>query len=182
MRNVILMLLLGAAAVASWFYGRTEPVAAPRRARGDDAPLGYFLRGAQLTGTDANGQVAYRILAERLEEQSERLLLEGVQVDYRPANEVPWHITAGSGSTPKDGSQLDLGGGVELRSEPADGGMPWQITTESLRFEPRTSIAASDEPTQLRVGDWQLKGNALRAHLKEERLQLESGVHGKFAR
>ena len=71
---------------------------------------------------------------------------------------------------------------MELRSEPTDGGMPWRITTESLRFEPSTSSAASDQPTQLRVGDWQLEGNALRVHLKDQRLQLESGVHGKFAR
>ena len=183
MRNVILMLLLGAAAVASWLYGRPDPVVEARRAHGDDAPLGYYLRGARLLGTDQDGHVAYRILADRLEEQAdqERLLLQGVQVEYHPANEVPWHITAGSGISPKDGSRLDLSGGVELRSEPTDGGMPWRITTESLSFEPSTSSAASDQPTQLRVGDWQLEGNALRVHLKDQRLQLESGVHGKFA-
>ena len=50
--------------------------------------------------TDENGHVAYRILANRLEEHAneERLLLEGVQIEYHPANEVPWIITAGNGS------------------------------------------------------------------------------------
>jgi LPS export ABC transporter protein LptC len=178
------MLLLGAAAVASWIYSRPEPVAAPRRASGDEAPLGYYLRGARLVGTDANGQVAYRILADRLEEQpdQERLLLEQVRIEYHPANEVPWQITAGTGSAPKDASELELGGGVELRSEPTDGSSPVQISTQSLRFTPGTSSIASDQTAKLRIGDWHLEGKGLRAHLKDERLQLESDVHGKFAR
>jgi len=178
------MLLLGAAAVASWIYVRPEPPAAPLLGSGDDGPLGYYLKGARLLGTDSEGRLAYRILADRLEEHAdrERLLLKGVRIEYRPANELPWLITAGSGSSPKDGSQLDLTGGVELRSEPTDGSPPTQITTESLRFTPATASVASDQVAELRVGDWQLSGKGLRAHLKDERLELESDVHGKFAR
>jgi lipopolysaccharide export system protein LptC len=183
-RNVILMLLLGAAAVTSWIYGLPGPVEAPQRASGNDAPLGYYLRGARMLGTDETGHVAYRILADRLEEQTgqERLLLERVRIEYQPANEIPWVITAGSGSAPKNGSRLDLAGGVELRSEPADGSAPVHISTETLRFEPESSTAASDQHTELRVGDWHLSGKGLDAHLKDERLKLESDVHGKFSR
>jgi LPS export ABC transporter protein LptC len=184
LRNVILMLLLGAAAVASWIYSMPEPEEAPRRTNGGDAALGYYLRGARLLGTDENGQVAYRILADRLEEQTdqERLLLERVRIEYRPANELPWVITAGTGSAPKDASQLDLGGGVELRSEPTDGSTPMCLSTQSLTFQPESSSVASDEATELCAGDWHLSAKRLRANLKDERLQLESDVHGKFAR
>ncbi len=177
------MLLLGAAAAASWIYSLPGPVEPPQRSSGGDAPLGYYVRGARLLRTDESGHVAYRIRADRLEEHAdeERLLLEGVQIEYRPPNEVPWTITAGNGSAPKDASQLDLGGGVELRSEPAEG-TPTRIATESLRFELESSTAVTDRRTELSIGDWHLSGTGLRAHLKDERLRLESDVHGKFAR
>lgn len=184
LRNVIVMLLLGAAAVASWFYSLPDPVAPARRSSGDDAPLGYYMRGAQLLLTDEDGHVAYRILADRLEEQpgQERLLLERVQIEYQPANEVPWVITAGAGSAPKDASLLDLTGGVEIRSEPTDGSRPYHIKNESLRFESYNSSVTSDALTEMRVGDWQLVGKGLRANLKDERLALESEIHGNLAR
>jgi LPS export ABC transporter protein LptC len=183
-RNFILMVLLGAAAVASWIYSRPEPAQAPRRSGGDDAPLGYYLSGARIVGTDENGREAYRILAGRLEEQTgaDRLLLERVQIEYHPTDRVPWIITAGNGSAPKDRSRLELGGRVELRSSPTDGSAPVHVATESLRFDPNTSDAESDTPTDLSVGDWKLSGKRLRANLKDERLKLESDVHGKFAR
>jgi LPS export ABC transporter protein LptC len=184
LRNVLVMILLGAAAVASWIYSLPGPAARPERSSGGDAPLGYYVRGARLLRTDETGHVAYRILAQRLEERTdeERLLLEGVQIEYHPANEVPWIITAGNGSAPKDASRLDLGGGVELRSEPTDGSSPTHIVTDSLRFELKSSTAISDQRTELSVGDWHLSGKGLRAHLKDEWLRLESDVHGKFAR
>ena len=56
------------------------------------------------------------------------------------------------------------------------------IATESLRFSPDTSQAQSDAPVQIRVGDWQLEAIGLRTHLKGDTLELESEVHGKFAR
>jgi LPS export ABC transporter protein LptC len=178
------MVLLGAAAVASWFYSLPDPVAPARGSSGDDAPLGYYLRGAQLVGTDEEGHVAYRILADRLEELpgQERLLLEGVQIEYQPANEVRWLITAGGASAPKDASLLDLSGGVEMRSEPTDGSRPYRMKNESLRFVPDTSTVTSDALTEMHVGDWQLVGNGLRVNLKDQRLALESEIHGKFAR
>ncbi len=98
MRNTSLMLLLAIRGGRELDLRRARPGRSPaaleRRRR---APLGYYLRGARLLGTDEQGHVAYRILAERLEELpgEERLLLEGVSVEYQPANEVPWVISAG---------------------------------------------------------------------------------------
>lgn len=184
MRNLILMLLLGAAALASWIYSMPGPVEAPVHSASSAAPLGYYLRGARLVGTDESGHVAYRILADRLEEQTgqERLLLEQVRIEYQPADQVPWVITAGTGSAPKDGSRVELGGGVELRSEPTDGSSPVLISTAALTFEPASSTAASDQKAEVRVGDWRLSGTGLTANLKDERLKLESQVHGKFSK
>jgi len=127
--------------------------------------------------------VAYRILADRLDELpgEDRLRLEGVKVEYGPADETAWAISAASAITPKDGSLLDLAGDVELRSSPADGSHPLTILTQALRFSPDTSSVESDEAVQFRVGDWQLDAVGLRTDLKGDTLELESQVHGKFA-
>jgi len=183
LRPKLLAVLLAAVALATWFYSWQPEPPDRRDTSGDDAGgLGYYIHGARLLGTDEQGRIAYRILAERLEEAPDRefLQLDGVDVEYRPTDQVPWRISASMGQAPKDGSQLDLAGDVELRSEPEDGSEPMFIATQALRFVPDTSSVESDQPVQIRVGDWRLDATGLRTHLKDDTLELESDVHGKF--
>jgi LPS export ABC transporter protein LptC len=178
------MVVLAALAVATWLYGRT-PTAVERRLPAEGgAPLGYYLRGAKMLGTDEQGRVAYRILADNLEEvpEQQRLKLDGVRIEYLAANADTWLIEAAAGTGPKDGSELELTGNVRLRSEPRAGGKPMVIAAESLRFFPNTSSAESDKPVSIRVGDWHLEAGRLRTLLKGDVLELESKVHGKFVR
>lgn len=183
MRNTWVLVLLAALAVATWFVGRVPAPPATPADPGANPPLGYYLRGARLVGTDEQGRVSYRILAERLDELPDQELLElaGVAVEYQPADETPWRMSAVGGRAPKDGSQLELKGNVELESSPSDGSKPIRITTEQLRFSLESSSVESDEAVNIRVGDWQLAAKGLRTHLKGDTLELESDVHGKFA-
>jgi lipopolysaccharide export system protein LptC len=174
---------LGALALASWWYAR-QPATVPRAAATERGqPLGYYMRGAKILGTDEQGRVAYRISADQLEELpgEERLRLDGVHVEYTPVDTQPWSISAAAASAPKDGSELALTGDVTLRSQPTDGREPTVITTESLRFFPDTSSAEADTPVTLKVGGWQLHAGSLRTHLKGDVMRLESDVHGQFA-
>jgi len=179
-RNFLLIVLLGTAAVASWLWSRPTSLEQPRRREGGDTELGYYLRGARLLGTDESGRAAYRILADRLEEHpdQERLLLEHVQVEYHPPGDLPWVITASSGNATRDRSELELKDGVEIRSQPTDGSAPVHVTTPTLRFLPPTSSAESDDRVVIDAGRWHLEGVGL--HLKGDRVELESDVHGKF--
>src|SRR5512134_1598775 len=102
----------------------------------------------------------------------------GVSVDFRPADETAWSLSAASAQYARDGSQLDLSGNVEVRSVPTDEANRLTIATEKLLFSPDTSSAESDEAVEIRVGDWQLHAVGLRTHLKEDTLELESQVHG----
>jgi len=181
-RNLLLIVLLGAAAVATWLWSQPSPPDQSRRPAGGDTELGYYLRGARMLGTDDNGRAVYRILADRLEERpnEERLLLERVQIEYHPPGELPWVITAGSGSATRDHSELELKDGVEIRSQPIDGSAPVRVTTPTLRFLPPTSRAETDERVVIDSGRWHLEGVRLRALLKGHRMELESDVHGKF--
>ena len=181
MRNWLLIVLLGAAAVASWLWSRPIVGPPPRRASGE-VELGYYLRGARMLGTDENGRAVYRILADRLEERpnEERLLLERVQIEYHPPGALAWVITSGSGSATRDHSELELKDSVEMRSQPTDGSAPVHVTTPALRFLPATSVAETDQRVVIDNGRWHVDGLKLRAHLKDDRMELESDVHGKF--
>jgi LPS export ABC transporter protein LptC len=177
---VVLAILAGATWLATWSSRQPTPPATTDAA---EHPLGYYLHGARILGTDELGRVTYRILADRLDElpDEERLRLERVSVEYRPVDATSWDISAASGSAPKDGSELALEGQVELRSARTDDTEPVVIATERLRFSPDTSSVESDEPVEIRVGDWRLNARGLRTHLKDDTLKLESEVHGTFA-
>src|SRR6185369_13932199 len=135
LRNTFVMVVLAAFAVATWLYGRA-PTAIERRFPAEGTqPLGYYLRGARMLGTDEQGRIAYRILADNLEEMPEqqRLKLDGVRIEYLPADSDSWLISADSGTAPKDGSELELVGDVSLRSEPRAGGKPVVIARSEER-------------------------------------------------
>jgi LPS export ABC transporter protein LptC len=178
------MLVLAILAAATTLLTWQRQGASPPAGRIDDAPpLGYYIRGARILGTDERGRITYRIFAERLDEtpDEERLQLTGVNVDYRPAEETAWSISAATAISPRDGSQLDLDGNVEIRSSPGDGSEPLTIFAGNLRFWPDTSSAESDGAVEIRVGDWRLQARGLRTHLKGDTLELESEVHGTLA-
>ena len=99
MRNTIVTVVLAIVAAALWIttWQRQGETPAVERVA-DTEPLGYYARGARISGTDEEGRVTYRIFAERLDEVpgEERLDLTGVNVDYQPADETAWTFTAAS--------------------------------------------------------------------------------------
>ncbi len=184
MRNTVVMIVLALLAAATgllrWQRATPDPVPA---VDGSTSPLGYYVHGARVLGTDERGHVAYRLTAQRLDEVpgEERLRFEGVSVDYQPFGETAWEITAAAASGPRDRSLLELAGNVELRSAPTDGAAPVFFATAKLQFSPDTSRAESDETVEFRVGDWQLEAKGLSMNLNDDTLKLESEVHGTFA-
>jgi LPS export ABC transporter protein LptC len=185
MRSTVVMLLLALLAAATW-VATWQPAgpAAPASDNENTSPLGYYVRGARWLGTDEQGRVAYQILAERLDEvpNEDRLRLQGVNVRYHPVDETAWEISAATASAPKDGSQLELSGNVELTSSPPNRSRPTTIVTQHLNFWPDSSRAESDDPVHVLYGDLDLKGGCLRTELKGETLRLECGVNGTFTR
>jgi LPS export ABC transporter protein LptC len=180
-RNTVVMLVLAILAAATWVLTWQRQDASPPVDRASETePLGYYARGANVTGTDEQGRPAYRIFAERWDELpgEDRLQMTGVNVDYQPADATAWKLTAATAKYARDGSQLDLEGHVEVRSSPTDGSRPLAFATDALLFSPDTSEVQSDEAVQIRVGDWQLDAIGLRADLKERTLALESVKHG----
>ena len=176
---VVLAILAAATWVATWERGDEGP---PVEQIADAEPLGYYARGARISGTDEQGRVTYRVFAERLDELpgDERLQLTGVNVEYQPSDTAEWTLTAATAKYARDGSTVDLLGNVEVRSKPSNGLRPVRLVTDQLLFSPDTSSAETDESVEIRVGDLQLKGVGFRSDLKGGTLKLESDVYGTF--
>ncbi|HEX5419827.1 MAG TPA: LPS export ABC transporter periplasmic protein LptC [Gammaproteobacteria bacterium] len=185
-RNGAALLLLAAAALATWYFGRRAPQNGAGVAPSGAYPLGYYLRDAELLGTDEDGKVVYRLRAALAQEQPNegRLLLQNVHFDYQPAEKVPWSISAARGEAPTGGdtedAYVDLEGNVVLTSASDAPGPVTRIETEQLRIEPVQHLATAKGPVHISVGGQTLDAVGLKAFLKEGRLELESRVHGLF--
>jgi len=182
-RNTVVMILLAILAAALWFATWQPQDAAPSVERVEDAaPLGYYLLGARFSITDEQGRFSYRVLADRLDElpDDQQLQLSGVEVDYRPTDDTAWSLSAATATYARDGSQLALNGGVEVRSTPNEKSGPWTVRSDTLHFWPVTAKAESRAPVQIHIGDWQFDAVGLRMDLKGETLELESQVHGRL--
>jgi LPS export ABC transporter protein LptC len=182
LRNSLAIALLSAAALASWYWSRQPPVSTLRRTSAGET-AGYYLRGARMIGTDENGDIRYRIHADRLAEQQDTELLEmqGVRIEYLSPARGAWSISADRATSPKDRSVVDLEGSVAIDSRP-ERGSALSIKTTKLRFEPATAMVQTAAPVNVELGALRVAANGLRAHLNDDKLELESGVHGKLAR
>jgi len=182
LRNVLVFLVLAAAAAATWLLGRPEPRDAAAREVADAAPLGYYLRDAVIFGTDAAGAVIYRIYAEHVEqrERGHDLIMTQVRVEYDPRAAVAWLLTAARATAQGDGERLHLYG-AKLRSRPADEADSVVIETEELVLEPESYLAQSTGPVTVSRGGGRLQAAALTADLEHDVVELEE-VHGVFDR
>jgi lipopolysaccharide export system protein LptC len=181
------MLLLAAAALATWYFGRPAPNASSRPADDRAYPLGYYLRDAVLLGTDDRGTISYRLHVGLVEERPDEasLALENVLFEYEPSEQIPWSIAAARGDAPigEERGYLDLSGGVELtRRAPTAKDQPTHVETETLRLEPDKHLASTKGTVRMTVGGNALDAVGLNAYLKDDRVELESQVHGRFTR
>ena len=168
--------------MGSWYLTRvdvTDGVASTRRS---SFSLGYYINDAKLFGVDEKGQPLYQITARRLEtsEQNNRLLLEDVRIEYWPRLKISWLLTAASGEVPQNEAYLDLQGGVKLAQRLENGATGTIIQAERLRLQPEAFYATTNEAVRVHLGRDQIDATGIRAYLKDNRLELESNVHGQF--
>lgn len=183
-RNVLGFSLLGAAAIASWFWSRDTGVLDIGADNGPPAPLGYYLRGATIKVMDVDGSVLYEILADAIEERPDQnqTFLSGVYVRYSPTTDVPWEVSAENGMIPGNERFIELSGEVELSSIPDDRSESTIIRSPRLRFSPDEFLATTDTAVSLVLGEERLDAVGMSANLQDDQLELESSVHGQFHR
>ncbi len=182
-RRALALLWLLAVAVGTGMLLRNvdkggEPVAAA-----PSLGVGYYLTDARLTGTGDDGHVLYRLAAAHVVQHPAdgNISLEGVTVNYDPASDIPWRLTADTGQVLGEGRMIALSGNVVATTREA-GGPVAIIRTDYLEFDPGTDIASTDRKVVVDYAGSRMHATGLLAWLREDRLRLRADVVGHYVR
>lgn len=179
---IVLALLLLTA--LSLLVSRRDRSDAPERSRREPPQPGYYMTDAEITEMGTNGAPVYHVTAQRIVQDPSDLgiRLENLRLGYRAALEREWTLTADTGFVPPGSKTIDLVGDVEITGLPVESEIPAVIRTERLSLDTEANIATTRARVDIVWGGRRLTTLGLRADLKAEKLQLESGVHGRFVR
>jgi LPS export ABC transporter protein LptC len=186
-------LLLGAALLTSVLVLRNPPSDDPTPAR-PRLGLGYYVKQARLLGTGPDGQILYRVTTTAAEQllADGTITMQDVTVDYAPAAQVPWKLRADRGQIPPDRNIIELLGNVVATTEatavsPAVAGAqgrsisaPLLIRTDYLELDPEAYIARTERLVAVERSRDTLRARGMRVYLKQDRLQFNAEVRGRF--
>ena len=180
--NSAVYIVLGAAALLTWLASRPDADVQDAAGPPAEAPPGYYLEDVVLLGTDEAGAVLYRIVAGRVEEagNERRLELSDVRVQYHENEDVAWLIEAERAAAPNDHSYLELRGNIRVTNSGRAPSGQVVVEADELLLEPERYAASTDSPVTVSFEGNRLEAIGLAADFRDDRLELRSGVHGRF--
>ena len=150
------------------------------------AEQGYYVKEARLTGTGTDGQILYTVTT-RVAQQNPAdgtVSMQEVAVNYVPTAGIPWDMRATHGQIPRDSNIIQLSGDVLITSTAGTAAnqrqAPLTIQTDYLEFDPDTYIATTDRHVAIQRLRDTLYGRGMRVYLKQDRLQFNAEVRGRF--
>lgn len=143
--------------------------------------VGYYAEDARVSITDEDGELVVRVSARSAvqEPTDGGVNLQDVTIDYDPAADLPWTLTASEGRIRAGVKMVELSGDVVATTREADGPAA-TIRTDFLEFDPDTSIAATDRSVVVEYAGSTVRAVGLRAALREDRLELLADVTGRY--
>jgi LPS export ABC transporter protein LptC len=177
LRNLFLFLLLSGAALLTFVLARGPARPASTDLTTGDVDSGYHLVDAVAYRTDASGRILYRVFADRVQKRAENedLSFDGVRVEYTPASQIRWEFGSSSAVGPADLASLDLRD-VRATHVSDASGKEAVIETDALHLDADEHVASTDHPITLRRGESTLRATGMKAHLKNDIVELSNAV------
>ncbi len=190
-RVVIVVLIVALVVGALLMTNRTD---SPTE-RAADEPLsepGYAARDTEVVETGADGRELYRLKAELIRQRPDAgiIELERVQMDYSPPTESTsapdgatpalWKVSALRGEVQESGERIRLSGSVNVTGPMPTAVQTIRLDTELLDIQPREQLITTDAPVTLTWTGQRLSSVGMIANLKDETVQLQSKVNGRF--
>lgn len=181
-RTITLLVVLTAAALASWYLARNNRPADIDERPYDTAHRGYYLKSARIMGTGEDGSLLYEIEAAYAEQVAkDRIEFTEVRIRYSPQSDVPWVVYADEATLREGSPRIALRGHVRALGNSGDDENETEIRTQYLEFDPERFIAETEERVQIRIGARSLTATGMLASLNENKVELKSNVRGKIA-
>jgi LPS export ABC transporter protein LptC len=145
---------------------------------------GYVALGAHIIETADDGALLYALDAERIEQQPATgdVKLRTLTMHYHRDADTRWQLRADNGHLAGGTTLIELTGKVRASGALPDSKLPAEIATEQLDFDTRSQTLTSRQLVTIRLAGQRLTSQGLTASLKQERLRLESAVHGRYSR
>lgn len=143
---------------------------------------GYSAQNARLVETGADGSPLYTLNAATIRQlpDADQVKLTQVQMSFRDANGDPWTATADRGQLEQGSQQVQLAGDVHVSG--LLGAKSALIIAAALSVDIHRNLVSAHVPVQMLWAGQQLSSTGLIANLKDDRVHLESAVHGTFTK
>lgn len=141
----------------------------------------YYLNGFTITVFDEQGQLQQKLQAEQLghNEQSQSSSIVQPHLQLFSHGKLQWQLTAAQGQLEQQRDEFTLKGGVTLLQHNVK--LPLQLQTATLRLQPGTGRAETDQPVTLQQGQNRIDAVGMRIEEQGQRLQLLSQVRAAYA-
>ncbi len=181
-RRILIVTVLVALVVLlnDWLSDQREEAAREQAAAVRHVP-DYFLRGFVATTMDDRGRPEQRLAADEMLRYADdgSMELSQPRLTLYGDGDTPWQIDAARGHLNRDGTRMQLSGGVRVtRDEP---GERLELTTDDMLLLPKQRYAETDAPLTLTHPRGRVDAVGLRAYMKDERLVLLAQVRGDYA-
>jgi len=145
---------------------------------------GYSARDAVLIETGADGLPMYTLHAAQIREQpaTRVALLDQVEMQFRDADGRLWNGRANSARVMDQAVRVDLSGNVAFSGVVPGNADLVRISTDRLSVDTRSEIVRTADEVTIDWAGGQLQSRGIVARLREQRIRLESHVHGHYAR
>ena len=180
-RTITLLVVLTAAALASWYLARSNPPADTDDLPYDTAHRGYYLKSARILGTGEDGNLLSAIeAAHAAQESKDRIEFTEVRIRYSPGAGVPWIVHADEATLREGAPRISLRGFVKILNSGETSDQDIEIRTQYLELDPERFIAETEERVQIRFGTRSVTATGMLASLNDDRIELKSNVRGKI--
>jgi len=177
-RLVVLAIIAG---ITSVYILQSEDPEDDNRRRGE-LDIAFFIKQAELQGTDDTGAIIYRVNADHAQQNPDRddISMDTVALSYDPVAETPWDLFSDTGRIPADGKIVVLEGNVvALSNDPQEPQI--KITTSLINVVPGEKRAYTNRKVVIERDGRIINGIGMEADLETNQIKLLSNVNGKYA-
>lgn len=180
-RDVLGLLVLGAAAYGAWAWRESLVMDKPEPEEAVASVASYTLAGTTIVAPGEDGNPLYRLMAHGMSHavDSELIAMETVRLEYNHESPEPWVMTADHGEVRLDWETIELSGRVVITASTEDN-VPTRLDTDRLRVEAQSHRATTDSEVTLVLGDEQVKAVGMVVDLMGGQVELKSQVDGVF--
>lgn len=140
-----------------------------------------FVEQMIASNINAQGTLEYRLSADRADYfADDRTELRKPSLTIMREQGEPWQVQADRARITGRGKIIELIGSVDIQRHPEPGRNAVHGRTDHLRVRPEEQIAETDATVLLDISASRVSASGMRAFLKQGRVELLSGVRGRY--